>query len=92
MRLTDWFKKEGKGAASRLSHSTGVAYTTVLKAAKGELKLYDVAKKLSDATGGEVSVAELCEPPPAPKARRKRAKSGEMPAVVPAAQRSEPAA
>lgn len=62
MRLSEWAKLKGRGELSRLSHATGLAYTTVLAGVEGKLKRYDVAKKISDATGGEVTVAELCEP------------------------------
>ncbi len=65
MTLADWVKDAGRGAMSRLSQSTGVAYSTVHNAVKGQLiKQYDVAKKLSDATGGLVTVADLCEAQP----------------------------
>jgi hypothetical protein len=49
------------------------------------LKLYEVAKKLSDATGGEVSVAELCETDALEEAtvEKSSSESGETPVVDP---------
>jgi hypothetical protein len=79
MTLADWVKEAGRGAMSRLSQSTGVAYSTVHNAVKGQLiKQYDVAKKLSEATDGKVTIAELCEAqaaPAAPAATEERAAS-----------------
>jgi hypothetical protein len=48
----------------RVSQRSGVSYTTVRRAAAGEIliKNYDVARKISDATGGAVSVDDLCNP------------------------------
>lgn len=48
---------------TRLMRSTGLAYSTVLRAAQSKPLSYKSARTLSDATGGLVSVDELCVPP-----------------------------
>lgn len=69
MRLRMWVKRQGKGEISRLARVSGLSYPTVhalahdKQEAKGETAL-----KLSAATGGAVSVAELCT---LPKRKRK---------------------
>ncbi len=62
MLLSEWVEKNGRGSLSRLSRETGLAYTTIFTALGGKIKRYDVAKKISDATNGAVSVADCCEP------------------------------
>lgn len=63
MTLNDWVAEQGKGSMSLLQRKTGLAYTTVWKAARGIRTVrYATAKLLSQATDGAVSVAELCEP------------------------------
>jgi hypothetical protein len=45
-----------------LSRDSGLSYITIFRASRGRpLKTYAAAKALSDATGGRVSVRELCE-------------------------------
>ena len=42
---------------------SGISYQTVHAASKGEaIKLYETARRISEATGGEVSIEELCDP------------------------------
>jgi hypothetical protein len=55
---------EGRGEMARLARDSKLDYSTVWKIAKREHRLteYPKAKALSDATGGLVSVEELCEP------------------------------
>lgn len=65
MRLPDWIEQQGRGALSRLSEESGVCYPTVHSIFSGkQTPTYATAKRISDATFGEVSIAELCEPPP----------------------------
>lgn len=72
MRLGQWVKQQGVGELTRLRRETGVAYTTIhLLAHDHHPATYAVAVKLSDATGGAVSVAELCE---LPRKRLRRAR------------------
>lgn len=59
MKLRDWCQRNGL-TLSDVMRRSGVAYTTVLRATEGRLGRYDVAQKISDVTGGEVSIAELC--------------------------------
>lgn len=67
MQLSEWCAIKGRGEMSRLARETRLAYSTVFEAAKNGKPIveYATAKKISDATGGEVSIAELCEPTPA---------------------------
>jgi len=60
MDLETWTKSEGK-SLSDVQRETRVAYTTVLAAKRGKLSRYDIAKKISDYTGGKVTIPELCE-------------------------------
>lgn len=60
MGLREWCSKNGS-SLSEIMRSAGVAYTTVLAAADGRLSRYDIAVRISDATRGEVSPAELCK-------------------------------
>jgi len=63
MRLHDWIEREGPGALSRLMRATGLAYSTVTYIARGrKCPRYETAKRISEATGGEVSIPELCDP------------------------------
>jgi phosphoribosylaminoimidazole (AIR) synthetase len=69
MLLTEWAKKraatpEGKGVYTHLFRVSGVSYKTVLKLARDGLgtRDYEVANKLSLATGGEVSIQEILYP------------------------------
>jgi hypothetical protein len=63
MRFSEWVEGQPRGAMKRLERETGVGYNTLARLRRGEtLRRYDVAKTLSDATGGAVSVADLCEP------------------------------
>ena len=68
MRLREYFEREGAGSKSRVARDAGVAYTTVLKAEAEGLSRKEVAAKISLATNGEVSVAEVLgiEAPGAP--------------------------
>lgn len=52
----------------------GVSYVTIVKACThgGAVRDFAVAEKLSIATGGKVSVAEICDPEGAKKRRNRR--------------------
>lgn len=74
MRLDEWVAQSAAGELSRLARKTKLAYTTVFAIAHGQqTPRYNTAKRLSDATGGEVSIAELCEPRAGRKRRRRAA-------------------
>jgi hypothetical protein len=74
MLLTDWVEREGRGALARLSKATKVTYKTVYRAGKKGLPItvHSVAVKLSEGTGGEVSVDELTDPDSFVKKKRAR--------------------
>jgi len=63
MRLADWVGQNGRGALMRLSERSGICYPTVHAIYSGtQTPKYDTAEKLSAATNGEVTIAELCKP------------------------------
>lgn len=73
MRLREWVRSRGRGELTRLMLLTGIAYATLHKLANDQnAARYKTAKKISKATGGSVSIAELCELP-ARAARRTKA-------------------
>lgn len=76
MRFPDWVEKQERGTLKRIERQHGVAYMTLMRASQGKAVSYPIAEKLSAATGGEVSIAELCDPPPAKATRRKLKKTG----------------
>lgn len=59
--MSEWVQRRGRGAITHIFRASGVAYSTVYAAAKGQrIKRYDTARAISDATGGEVTVEDLC--------------------------------
>jgi hypothetical protein len=73
MTLSDWLEAQPKGVLTRLARDSGLAYTTVFFVAHGgSVKTLDTARKLSDATGGAVSVEELCRQSTGPRKRTAR--------------------
>ena len=66
MRFPDWLDTQPRGTATRLSRETGVALGTIWNARNfGFVHTTRIARILSDATGGTVTVEELCRPVPA---------------------------
>lgn len=62
MRFTDYVRKHGPETVARVAASSGVSEVTLRNVLRGMLiSKYDVARRVSDATGGAVSVKELCE-------------------------------
>lgn len=62
MRFDAWVRKQPRGTLKRLERDAGVGYMTLMRAMRGDLiATYAVAKRISDATGGAVSIDELCE-------------------------------
>ncbi len=62
MLLSEYMSRENAPSLAELAEASGVSYTTLKAARRGmKLKLYDVAKKIEEATGGQVTVKELCE-------------------------------
>lgn len=73
MRLREWVERRGRGELTRLQLQTRVAYATLHKlASDANVATYATAKKISAATGGAVSIAELCELPASKKKRRNK--------------------
>ena len=69
MRLSEWLAKQtDRNPALALAASAEVSRETVRKAAHGgRVKVYALAARISAATGGAVTIAELCEPPRKPR-------------------------
>ena len=73
MRLREYVDAKGRGEITRIVRVAEVANTTVHDALKGHaIARYDTAKRISEATGGLVSIEELCEPSAAPVEPTKR--------------------
>ena len=64
MHLDEYVARKGRGALERLRKKTELSYGTVFNASKRKPVKYETARRISLATGGEVSIAELCEPAP----------------------------
>lgn len=65
MTLSEYLETANKrGEMARLSREARLDYSTVWKIAQRGYRLrdYKKAKALSEATGGQVSIEELCEP------------------------------
>lgn len=61
MTLDNYLKTAGI-TAKEFAKRSGVSYNTVKSVRRGlRLRLYDKAERISKATGGMVSIAELCE-------------------------------
>lgn len=62
MTLEEFFSKKGAPDVREFAAKNGVSYTTVKACRRGmKLKMYNIAKKISDGTRGQVTVEELCE-------------------------------
>jgi hypothetical protein len=89
MNLLAYVKLMGTGEMTRLHRASGVSYATIHRIVNdGHLMTsYVAAKRLSAATDGAVSVAELCEGPASKPQKRKkkrgrgRPRDSEAPAV-----------
>jgi hypothetical protein len=66
MTLTEHLAAAKRGECARLARVSGLDYTTIWRIAHRGYRLvnYTKARSLSDATGGAVSIAELCAAPP----------------------------
>jgi hypothetical protein len=89
MLLEQWVDQAGPGAIVRLQHQTGLSYTAVHKAVRRQSSPdYETARRISEATGGKVSIAEICgtprrklKPKPAP-ARKPRKRTESQPSAA----------
>lgn len=63
MRFSEWLAAQPHGTTMRLCRETGLALRTLYNVRDGvNVPTYATAKRISDATNGAVSIAELCEP------------------------------
>ena len=80
MRLRTWIKAAGHGAIAELARQAGVSqsFLSTLVNDRRAVKHYGTAARISAATGGAVSIDELCKLPPPkrrPAMKRKRKRS-----------------
>ena len=62
MNLKRYLEEEDAPSLQELAEKASVSYTTLKSVRRGmRLKTYDVAKRVSDATDGNVTIKELCE-------------------------------
>ena len=62
MKLNEFFEKNPTVTPESIAKKSGASVATVRNAARGlRITIYSVAKGISKATGGKVSIAELCE-------------------------------
>lgn len=59
MDLRRWLEQRGRGSVSQLVRDTGLSHPTVYAARDGGDILLSTAKRIVDATGGEVTLADL---------------------------------
>lgn len=61
MDFRTWAEAQPHGTLKRIERETGVAYTTLHRLKRGDrLDSYALAERVSRATGGEVSIDDLC--------------------------------
>lgn len=69
MRFDEWIRTQPHGTMKRLEHEMRVGYTTLQRLRAGErIRRYDIARRISDATGGAVTITDLCETAPTEQA------------------------
>lgn len=76
MRFTDWLKAQPRGSMARLERESGISHTTGFRLVNGcRVTNFEIATRVSAATGGQVSIAELCDlslPTTVPLKRKRR--------------------
>ena len=62
MEFSTWVSKQPRGVLKRIEREANVGYTTLHRLMRGErIDSYSLAKRVSDATEGAVTVDDLCE-------------------------------
>lgn len=60
MDFREYVSREGRGVLKRIERESGCGYSTLLRLSQGRhLDSASLAKRISDATGGEVTEIEL---------------------------------
>lgn len=84
--LSTWLEGQGYGSMARLARAAGVSHMTIwFHVRRGYALSYDVAKRISAATKGAVSIETLCEGDPELAAkwpRKKKRSKGDDAEVV----------
>jgi hypothetical protein len=63
MTFAEWIQAQPRGTMKRLEREIRIGYSTLHKLKGGAgIARYAVAQRLSDATGGLVSIDEICNP------------------------------
>lgn len=63
MTFSEWLTTQPRGALMRVEREVACSHTTLWRIQGGKpVTSYKLARKISDATGGAVSVDELCAP------------------------------
>ena len=63
LHFDEWLAKQKRGAQAKIYREHGISFATMNNAQRRiPIKRYSTAKTLSEATGGAVSIAALCEP------------------------------
>lgn len=75
MLLRVWLEREGWGSRERLARKAGVSRMTIRTGELREIRRIEIARKVSEATGGEVTVDELV-PPAEPSGAKRVASNG----------------
>lgn len=63
MTLHEWLNADPKRTLQAVAHACQLPYSTCHKIKSGRPARYHTAKLISEYTSGEVTIAELCEPP-----------------------------
>lgn len=72
MTLREWLNEKGPGAMTRLARDSGVSEQTLRAVARGlRMNRFDKANAVSIATGGLVTLDDLCGDPAARKKRKR---------------------
>jgi DNA-binding XRE family transcriptional regulator len=65
MDLDEYIRSKPYGEHARIAKAADVFYTTITAIRKRRSKpTYATAKRISEATGGAVTIEDLCEPQP----------------------------
>lgn len=63
MDFPTWVSGQPRGVLKRIEREANAGYSTLNRLMRGErLDSYGLASRISEATGGEVTIDELCKP------------------------------
>ncbi len=83
MTFAEWLKQQPYGTAARIVRETCVSAMSVDRARRGiRLHNYDVARRISEATDGAVSIDTLCKSKAKPLRRSRSARQDRVAVAV----------